>query len=161
MPFNESIPVGAMIEVPSAAILADELARHVDFLSIGTNDLIQYTLAVDRGNDRVAYLFDPYYPSIVRLIKQVVDSGKRHGIPVTVCGEMAGDPACAILLLGMGVDGLSMSTPSLFDVKQAVRSVSFSDAAALAEDVLTLTTRDEIRDRVTRGTVEGTAAFLN
>jgi len=161
VPFNESIPVGAMIEVPSAAILADELARHVDFLSIGTNDLIQYTLAVDRGNDRVAYLFDPYYPSIVRLIKQVVDSGKRHGIPVTVCGEMAGDPACAILLLGMGVDGLSMSTPSLFDVKQAVRSVSFSDAAALAEDVLTLTTRDEIRDRVTRGTAEGTAAFLN
>ena len=159
--FNESIQVGAMIEVPSAAILADELARHVDFFSIGTNDLIQYTLAVDRGNDRVAYLFDPYYPSIVRLIKQVIDAAKAHDVSVTVCGEMAGDPACAILLLGMGVDGLSMSTPSLFDVKQAVRNARFSDAEALAEDVVTLTTRDEIRDRVTQGTVEGTAAFLN
>ena len=159
--FNESIQVGAMIEVPSAAILADEIARHVDFLSIGTNDLIQYTLAVDRGNDRVAYLFDPYYPSIVRLIKQVIDAAKARDVSVTVCGEMAGDPACAILLLGMGVDGLSMSTPSLFDVKQAVRNARFSDAEALAEDVVTLTTRDEIRDRVTQGTVEGTAAFLN
>ncbi len=161
VPFDESIQVGAMIEVPSAALLADELARYVDFLSIGTNDLIQYTLAVDRGNDRVAYLFDPYHPSIVRLIKQIVDAGKAHGVPVTVCGEMAGDPACAILLLGMGVDGLSMSTPSLFDVKQAVRNIRFSDAAALADDVMSLTTRDAIRERVTRGTVEGTAAYLN
>jgi phosphotransferase system enzyme I (PtsI) len=159
--FDESIQVGAMIEVPSAAILADEIARHVDFLSIGTNDLIQYTLAVDRGNDRVAYLFDPYYPSIVRLIKQVIDAGKARGVSVTVCGEMAGDPACAVLLLGMGVDGLSMSTPSLFDVKQAVRTVRFSDAEALAEDVMTLTTRAAIHDRVTRGTVEGTTALLN
>lgn len=159
--FNESIRVGAMIEVPSAALMAQQLAEHVDFFSIGTNDLIQYTMAVDRENDKVAYLFDPYHPSIIHLIKLVVDAGRAQGVPVTVCGEMAGDPACAVLLLGLGVDGLSMSTPSLYDVKQSIRGVLFEDAKAAAEEALILPTGEAVRERVAQCLTEGSPAYLN
>lgn len=146
--FSESCPVGAMIEVPAAAVIADQLAEHVDFFSIGTNDLIQYSVAVDRGNDKVAYLFDSYHPGVLRLIKMVVDAAHAKDLPVTVCGEMAGDPKSAVLLHGLGVDGLSMATPSLLGVKKAVRSISTIEAEAIAQDALSTSSKDEIKGRL-------------
>jgi phosphotransferase system enzyme I (PtsI) len=146
--FNESCPVGAMIEVPAAALVADQLAEHVDFFSIGTNDLIQYSVAVDRGNDRVAYLFDAYHPGVLRLIKMVVDAAHAHDLTVTVCGEMAGDPKSAVLLHGLGVDGLSMASPSLLGVKKAVRSVSTIEAEAVAQEALQTKSKEKIKERL-------------
>jgi phosphoenolpyruvate-protein phosphotransferase (PTS system enzyme I) len=148
VPFNASCPVGTMIEVPAAAVIADQLAPHVDFFSIGTNDLIQYSVAVDRGNDKVAYLFDAYHPGVLRLIKMVVDAAQNHDITVTVCGEMAGDPQSAVLLHGLGVDGLSMSTPSLLGVKKAIRSISSEDARAIADQALNMDSKEEIKARI-------------
>ncbi|MDA0711002.1 MAG: phosphoenolpyruvate--protein phosphotransferase, partial [bacterium] len=134
--FDADCEVGVMIEVPSAALVADQLAQEADFFSIGTNDLIQYTLAVDRGNEQVAYLFDPLHPAVLRLIKQVVDAGHAHRIPVTVCGEMAGDPYAGLLLMGLGVDGLSMTPRSLPEVKQMVRNSSFETLKQVGERIL-------------------------
>ncbi len=144
--FDEECLVGAMIEVPSAAVLADQLAEEVDFFSIGTNDLIQYTIAVDRGNEKVAYLFDPLHPGVLRLIKGVVEAGHARGVPVTVCGEMAGNACCGLILIGLGVDTLSMSPRFLSEVKQAIRSVTLDEAKKIADAVLSLRTRDEIRE---------------
>ncbi|MDE2999163.1 MAG: phosphoenolpyruvate--protein phosphotransferase [Gemmatimonadota bacterium] len=146
VPFDEDCDVGAVIEVPSAAVVADQLAREVNFFSIGTNDLVQYTLAVDRGNERVAYLYDPYHPAVLRLIKSVVDAGHRHDIPVTVCGEMAADPHSCVLLMGMGVDGFSAGPRMVPEIKQAIRSVTMEEARAVAEEALALPTRGAIRD---------------
>lgn len=146
VPFDENCEVGAVIEVPSAAVVADQLAREVSFFSIGTNDLVQYTLAVDRGNERVAYLYDPYHPAVLRLIKSVVDAGHRHDIPVTVCGEMAGDPHSCVLLMGMGVDGFSAGPRMVPEIKQAIRSVTMEEAKAVAEEALSLRTRGAIRE---------------
>jgi phosphotransferase system enzyme I (PtsI) len=146
--FNESCPVGAMIEVPAAAVIADQLAPHVDFFSIGTNDLIQYSVAVDRGNEKVAYLFDAFHPGVLRLIKMVIDAAETHGLPVTVCGEMAGDPHSAVLLHGLGVRGLSMATPSLLEVKKAIRSVSTSEAEAIALEALKTDSKEAIKARL-------------
>ena len=143
--FDESCKIGAMIEVPSAAMVADQLAEEVDFFSIGTNDLIQYTIAVDRGNERVAYLYDPFHPGVLRLIKSVVDAGHAQNIPVSVCGEMAGDPLSGLLLLGLGVDGLSMSPSALPEMKRIIRSVASEDAKVIANHVLSLRTRVEIQ----------------
>jgi phosphotransferase system enzyme I (PtsI) len=145
VPFDADIPVGAMIEVPSAAVVADQLAEEVDFISIGTNDLIQYTIAVDRGNERVAYLFDPFHPAVLRLIKTVADAGRAHNIPVTLCGEMAGDPWACVLLLGLGVGGFSTSPRAVPEVKRAIRAVSLSEARQLAEQVLAQRTSEQIR----------------
>mgnify|MGYP001254112653 CR=1 FL=1 len=130
--FKEDLPVGIMIEVPSAAMTADILAEKASFMSIGTNDLIQYTIAVDRGNEKVAYLYEPYHPAILRLIKKVVDDGHGAGIPVSMCGEMASDPMSAILLLGLGMDELSMSAVSVPSVKHALRSVNLKEAEEAA-----------------------------
>ena len=143
--FDETCPVGAMIEVPAAAVIADQLAEHVDFFSIGTNDLIQYSVAVDRGNDKVAYLFDSYHPGVLRLIKMVVDAAHAHDLTVTVCGEMAGDPKSAILLHGLGVDGLSMAPPSVLGVKRAIRAVTSLDARAIADAALTTASKETIK----------------
>ena len=144
VPFDEDCLVGVMIEVPAAAVVADQLAEEVDFFSIGTNDLIQYTVAVDRSNERVAYLFDPFHPAVLRLIKKVVDVGRLQGIPVTLCGEMAADPWSSILLLGLGVDGFSMGPRALPEVKRAIRSVTSRQATQVAEHVLSLKTREDI-----------------
>ena len=148
VPFDERCQVGAMIEVPAAAVVADQLAEEVDFFSIGTNDLIQYAIAVDRGNEKVAYLFDPLHPAVLRLIHNVVEAAGRQGIPVTVCGEMAGDPWFSALLLGLGVDGLSMSPMAIPAVKRAIRSITMEEARVLAGTVLSLRSCEEIRNHL-------------
>lgn len=156
--FREDIPVGIMIEVPSAAMIADILAPKVDFFSIGTNDLIQYTIAVDRGNERVAYLHEPFHPAVIRLVKKVIDDGHAAGIPVSMCGEMASDPFAAVVLLGLGLDEFSMSAVSVPDVKRTIRSIGFAEARAVADEVLKLGSHREteeylakrLADRVSR-----------
>ncbi|MCG7407642.1 phosphoenolpyruvate--protein phosphotransferase [Paenibacillus sp. ACRRX] len=119
--FDEHLPIGIMIEVPAAAAIADLLAEEVDFFSIGTNDLVQYTLAVDRMNEQIAHMYDPYHPAVLRLIRHTVESAKRSGITVGVCGEMAGDPRAVPLWIALGVDELSMSSRSIPRVKAAIR----------------------------------------
>jgi len=133
--FDQGLPVGGMIEVPGAALAAGNFARHLNFLSIGTNDLIQYTLAIDRVDESVTYLYDPLHPAILRLIRMVIEAGQRHGIPVGMCGEMAGDPRLTRLLLGMGLREFSMQPRSLLEVKAVIRS---SNAAALTAGVQSL-----------------------
>ncbi|MDP2138731.1 MAG: phosphoenolpyruvate--protein phosphotransferase [Candidatus Didemnitutus sp.] len=137
--FDEKIRVGTMIEIPSAALAADLLAPHCQFFSIGTNDLIQYLLAIDRGNDRIAHLYDPAHPAVLRVLKQVIDAAHRQRLKVSVCGEMAGDALFAPLLIGLGVDELSMSPPLLPAVKFVIRAMKFSDAEKLATDALAQT----------------------
>ncbi|MDA1043888.1 MAG: phosphoenolpyruvate--protein phosphotransferase, partial [Verrucomicrobia bacterium] len=143
-PFNEAIEVGAMIEIPSAALSADSIAPHVKFFSIGTNDLTQYTLAVDRINERVAYLYRPTHPGVLRLIQETIDAGHRHGIWVGLCGEMAGNPIMTPLLVGMGVDELSVSPSAVPMVKESIRSVSLAQAREVVETVSTCKTADEV-----------------
>jgi phosphotransferase system enzyme I (PtsI) len=142
--FDPDLEIGCMIEVPSAVLLAGELAREVDFFSIGTNDLVQFTLAVDRANERIADLFEPQSPAVLRQIQTVVNTARDHGIPVGVCGEMAADPYSAIVFIGMGVDELSMSPGALLETKRLVRSIHFEAARSCAREVLRLTTADEI-----------------
>jgi phosphotransferase system enzyme I (PtsI) len=135
VPFDAEMEVGAMIEIPSAAICADLVAREVDFLSIGTNDLVQYTIAVDRLNERIAYLYEPTHPAILRLIRMVAEAGRAAGIWVGVCGEMAGEVALTPLLLGLGVDELSTGTALVPRVKRAVQSLHSEECRALAAAV--------------------------
>jgi phosphotransferase system enzyme I (PtsI) len=136
IPFDENLEIGAMIEIPSAVVVADALARRLKFFSLGTNDLIQYTLAVDRMNEKVAHLYEPTHPAILRLIKATVEAGRRNKIWVGVCGEMAGDPVLTALLLGLGVDELS-ATPSLVPpVKFLIRRLKMNEATELAEFAL-------------------------
>ncbi len=132
IPFDENMEIGIMIEIPSAALTADILAKKVDFFSIGTNDLVQYTLAVDRGNEKVAYLYRPSHPAILELIKRIVDSAKANAIWVSVCGEMAGDPRFAPLLVGLGVHELSMSPIALGPIRRIVRRLKMHDAEQMA-----------------------------
>lgn len=134
--FDENLPVGGMIEVPAAAVAADLFAPHLDFLSIGTNDLIQYTLAIDRIDDSVNYLYDPLHPSVIRLIKMTIDAGRVAGIPVAMCGEMAGDVRYTRLLLGLGLTEFSMHPAALLEVKQIVCSSSVTDLSTFATEVL-------------------------
>lgn len=148
VPFDEDIKVGVMIETPSAAVIADLLATEVDFFSIGTNDLIQYTLAVDRVNEYVSYLYEPLHPSILRMIRMVTEAGKRHEIPVSICGEMAGDSDVAPVLVGLGLTELSMNAVSVPEVKNAIRASSFADLAALADELLELPNAQRIKARV-------------
>ena len=131
-----SVPVGVMIETPAAVLIADRLAEVSAFFSVGTNDLTQYTLAVDRGNARLADRFTPHHPSIVRQLHRVLEVGRAAGIPVSVCGEMASEPLSAVLLLGLGYDRLSVSPPALPLVKWVVRTVPEPAAARAAESAL-------------------------
>jgi len=144
--FDEKIKVGVMIEVPSAVIMSEELAKRADFLSIGTNDLIQYTLAVDRGNAAVLQYYNPLNPAVLRLIKKTVESAHKNLKQVSVCGEMAGEPHLAFLLLGLGVDELSVSPSSILQVKRLIRNVYFKDAFETAETVLKMEKADEIKE---------------
>jgi phosphotransferase system enzyme I (PtsI) len=142
--FRPSIPVGVMVETPAAAICARELAREVDFMSIGTNDLIQYTLAVDRTNERVAQLYTAADPSVLRLVRGVVRMGQRARIPVSLCGEMAGDPLFSILLVGMGLRTLSMAAGNIPRVKKIIRSITLTDAQRVARRVMSFETEREV-----------------
>ncbi len=148
--FDADLQVGSMIEVPSAAYTIDLLADHCQFFSIGTNDLIQYLLAVDRVNDRIAHLYEPNHPAVMRTLKSIIDAAHSKGIPVGVCGEIAGDPLYAILLFGMGVDDLSVTPIALPEIKFMVRNLNMKDAEKLAETVLGLddpiSIYDELRE---------------
>ncbi len=143
--FDEHIPIGVMIEVPSAALIARDLANEADFLSIGTNDLTQYTLAVDRTNENTANLYEEFHPAVIRLIKEIIDAGHREEAIVSVCGELAGNPLATVLLVGLGVDELSVATPRLLPVKNAIRNLAMSDAERVARAVLTLHTASDVR----------------
>ena len=147
IPFDEKMEVGAMIETPSAAVIADSLAKRVNFFSIGTNDLIQYALAVDRMNEKIAHLYEPTHPAIVRLIKGTVDAAHAHKVWVSVCGEMAGDPVLAPLLIGLGVDELSASPSLVPQVKFLIRRLKLSDAQAVAAFALQCESASEILAR--------------
>ncbi len=146
IPFEQNIPIGCMIEVPSAAMTSDILAKECDFLSIGTNDLVQYSLAVDRGNPAMSYLYTPAHPCIIRLIKMVVQEGIRAQTPVSLCGEIAANPRFTSLLLGLGVQELSVSSPALPIIKNIIRRVSIVEATELADHILTLSTDLEIEE---------------
>ena len=144
--FDPRMAVGAMIEVPAAVSLANLLTKEADFFSIGTNDLIQYALAIDRGNKQVASLYQPLHPAVLRMIRQVVDAGRLGGIPVAVCGEMAGDPLYLAILLGLGVDELSMNHMAIPMVKRVIRLINYEDAKQMAKQVLDMVTVEEINE---------------
>jgi phosphotransferase system enzyme I (PtsI) len=146
IPHNPSIRVGIMVEIPSAALSAAELAKHVDFFSIGTNDLTQYTLAVDRGNEHVANLYDPAHPAVLRLVKMTIDAATAASIPVGLCGEMAGNPLYALLLVGLGTSELSVTPLLVPIVKEVIRNATLAQCRDLAERALLLPTGDEVRD---------------
>jgi phosphotransferase system enzyme I (PtsI) len=138
--------VGAMIEIPSAAVTSDILAKEADFFSIGTNDLIQYSMAVDRVNEKIAYLYEPTHPAILRLIRQTIDNGHAAKRWVGCCGEMVSDVAIVILLVGLGIDEVSVSPFILPKVKKAIRSVSYRQAQEIATVALTFNTGQEVRE---------------
>jgi phosphotransferase system enzyme I (PtsI) len=146
MPFDEDIEVGAMIEVPSAAMTADILAKETDFFSIGTNDLIQYSLAVDRVNEKVAYLYEPAHPAVLRLIKNIIDAGHKEKIKVGMCGEMAGEPNFALLLLGLGLDEFSMPPQVIPEIKYIIRAVTYKEAQQIAHAAMKLSTGTEVEE---------------
>lgn len=142
--FDEAIEVGIMVETPAAAIIAHHLAKEVDFFSIGTNDLTQYTLAVDRGNELISHLYNPMSPAVLNLIKQVIDASHAEGKWTGMCGELAGDERATLLLLGMGLDEFSMSAISIPRIKKLIRNANFADTQALAEQALAQPTADEL-----------------
>ncbi|MFA5388361.1 MAG: phosphoenolpyruvate--protein phosphotransferase [Candidatus Omnitrophota bacterium] len=144
MSFNQDIEVGAMIEIPSAALTCDLLAKEVDFFSIGTNDLIQYSLAVDRANEKIAYLYRPTHPAVLRLIKNIIDSGHKENIWVGLCGEMAAESGFVLILLGLGLDEFSMSPVVVPEMKYVISNVKFEDAKKVAEEAMKLSTGEEV-----------------
>lgn len=148
--FDERLPVGGMIEVPAAAVAADLFAPHLDFLSIGTNDLIQYTLAIDRVDDAVSYLYDPLHPSVLRLIATTINAGRSTGIPVAMCGEMAGDPRYTRVLLGLGLREFSMHPSGLLEVKKIVRESNHGELEKFAAQVLNARNTEELHALVER-----------
>lgn len=148
--FDPNVKIGVMIEVPSSVMVADDLAREVDFFSIGTNDLIQYTLAIDRGNEHVAYLYRPMHPAVLKMLKTTIDAAHREQIEVSLCGEMAGDPLYILILLGFGLNELSMNPVSIPRAKRMIRSVEYAAARALLEKTLLLKTSSEMEAFVRR-----------
>jgi len=143
--YDPDIKMGIMIEIPSAVTMADVLARQVDFFSIGTNDLIQYALGIDRINEHVAYMYQPFHPAILRMIQKVVNAARDAGIGVSLCGQMAGDPFCVPILLGLGIDELSMNARTIPLIKMIIRSLSMEEARADFENVMRLNTAREVR----------------
>jgi len=146
VPFDKNIEVGIMIEVPSAALIADILAKEVSFFSIGTNDLIQYSLAVDRINEKIAYLYQPAHPAVLRLIKSIIDIGHNAGLWVGMCGEMAAEPVFVSVLLGLGLDEFSASPVAVPEIKKIIRSMSYANAQEIAAKILTFDTSDKIQE---------------
>jgi phosphotransferase system enzyme I (PtsI) len=148
--YDPSIPIGGMIEIPSAAIAAKAFASKLDFLSIGTNDLIQYTLAVDRMDEEVSFLFDPLHPAVLHLIQNTIDAADQAGIPVSMCGEMAGDPRYVRLLLGMGLREMSMHPSALLETRELIRRSSLSELQMLTEEFFLLLPDYEDTDELFR-----------
>jgi phosphoenolpyruvate-protein phosphotransferase (PTS system enzyme I) len=147
---DADVPLGVMIEVPAAALIADRLANEVDFFSIGTNDLIQYALAIDRGNESVSYLYQPLHPAILRLLRGVADAAARRGLRVSVCGEMAASPTAVLILIGLGITELSMNPAAIPSIKHVIRALSLGDARALAEEAMTLDSPQAIEEMARR-----------
>jgi phosphotransferase system enzyme I (PtsI) len=141
---RDDVALGMMVETPSAALQCDAFAKEVDFFSLGTNDLVQYTLAVDRSNERVAPMFTVADPSVLRLIQEVIRAGQRHDVPVSLCGEMAGDPTYTMLLLGLGLRGFSCSPPAIPEIKQIIRSVTMEQSLKVAQRVLSFDSDKEV-----------------
>ena len=146
--YDSRMKVGVMVEVPAAAVIAEDLAEEVDFLSIGTNDLIQYLLAVDRGNDVVSDLYQEFNPAVVRFLRRIIERGKSKDVWVGMCGEMAGDPLATILLLGLGLDEFSVVPNMLPEIKKIIRSVKYTEAQKIAKEVLEMKTEDEIKQHL-------------
>jgi phosphotransferase system enzyme I (PtsI) len=144
LPRASRIPLGVMIEVPSAAVLADSFAREADFLSLGTNDLVQYTLAADRTSRALAYLASPFDPSVLRLIRMVADAAKKHATPLSICGEMASEPYGALVVVGMGLRELSMEASSVPEIKETLHRVTIAEVEEALEALLLLETTDEV-----------------
>jgi phosphoenolpyruvate-protein phosphotransferase (PTS system enzyme I) len=157
--FSEDIPVGCMIEVPSAAMTSDILARKADFFSIGTNDLIQYTIAVDRGNEKITSMYEPFHPAVLRLIRMVVENGHKAGIPVGMCGEMAGDPLATVILLGMGLDEFSMSAFGIPEIKRIIRSTTILESEEFLGTLMDMKSFKDI-DRYVRNWMEERFEFI-
>ena len=160
IPHAREIPIGAMIEVPSAAMTVDLLARKIDFISVGTNDLVQYSLAVDRGNSSVAYLYKHFHPAIMRLLRRIVEDGHRAGIKVAMCGEMAGDPLAIPLLVGLGLDELSMSAAAIPESKDIIRSISVAVVRDMADRVLEMDSATDI-ERFVRNALQEQVDLAN
>ncbi|MCD6305474.1 MAG: phosphoenolpyruvate--protein phosphotransferase [Deltaproteobacteria bacterium] len=152
IPYDADMEVGIMVEIPSAVAMAEILAHYVDFFSIGTNDLIQYALAIDRVNEHVAYMYQPFHPAILRMVQQVVNAAKNAGIHVSLCGEMAGDPLCTSILLAIGLDSLSMNARAIPLVKKVVRTIPMEQARADLEQIMRLNTASEVRAYLLRQT---------
>ena len=152
IPYDRDIKVGVMIEIPSAVVVADILAESADFFSIGTNDLIQYTLAIDRSNENVAYMYEPYHPAVIRMIMQIVKAAKNAGIEVSLCGEMASDPFCIPILLGMGIDELSLTAAGIPLLKKLIRSLSKEEAEKDLANILKLKTSEEVSKYILKRT---------
>jgi phosphotransferase system enzyme I (PtsI) len=148
IPFDPELPIGIMIETPSAAMIAELLAREVDFFSVGTNDLIQYCLAVDRGNEHVAYLYEPLHPAVLRALRMICEAGRAAGIEVGMCGEMAGEPLYALVLLGLGFTELSMNAPGIPRVKRIVRQIRRAEGERLLAELLEFATAREVARRL-------------
>jgi phosphoenolpyruvate-protein phosphotransferase (PTS system enzyme I) len=144
VPVADDIEVGMMVEIPAAAVLADQFAKEVDFFSIGTNDLIQYTMAADRMNERVSYLYQPYNPAILRLISNVIDAAHKEGKWAGMCGEMAGDAIAIPILLGLGLDEFSMSATSILRARAQMKKLSKEETARFKETVLSMSTAEEV-----------------
>ena len=150
IPFNPQLEVGIMIEIPAAAIMADALAKEVDFFSLGTNDLIQYTMACDRLNEKISYLYQPYHPSLLRLIKWVIDAAHTRGKSVGLCGEMAGDPIAIPLLLGMGLDEFSVSPSLILPTRSIIRKLNSISMKELVDQALTLEDEEQVKGIVAK-----------
>jgi phosphotransferase system enzyme I (PtsI) len=146
--FDQEVPIGVMIETPAAVAMADILAKEADFFSIGTNDLIQYTMAVDRGNARISHLYQHLHPSVLRFLKMTADAGRRAGIPVAICGEMAVDPLSAIVLIGLQIDEFSCTPNTMPEVKKVIRSVTYDESKMLVKKILKLRTTESIEAKV-------------
>jgi phosphotransferase system enzyme I (PtsP) len=155
-------PIGVMVEVPAAVYQARAFARRSDFLSVGSNDLTQYLLAVDRNNARVADLYHAYHPSVLQALIQVAEAARAEGKQISICGELAGDPGAAVLLLAMGYDVLSMNATNLTKVKKALRNIRYDEATQILSEVLELETSDEVQGRLEQFLVDkGMAAFIH
>ena len=148
IPFNENIEIGIMIEIPSAALMAEELAKECDFFSIGTNDLIQYTVAVERGNEKVANLYTHFHPAVIKLIKSAIDGAHKNNILCGMCGEAAGDPSFIPLLVGLGLDELSMNANKILQARKLIRELNFNDCQKLADEVLKLNSSEGIKRKL-------------